>query len=136
MEGTRHPPVDEERDSVDLTPPDPGRVHHLSFRIDGDRIGQIRGVLEDVGYAVTKFDRGAFHSLYTTDHNCLVIELVAASYAVPDDRRGEVLATPHALRVEDGADYVEREHMREAIDRLGLEVGAADFGDAPTGRGV
>jgi len=128
--------VNEERDSADLPDPDPGQVHHLAFRIDGDRIDEITAGLEDRGYPVSEFDRGAFHSLYTEDNNGLVIELVADKFAVPDDRRGEVLALAYQLRVEDGADFVEAEHMRAAIDQLGLEVQEREVGDteAATGR--
>ena len=128
--------VSDERETVDLPSPDPGQVHHLAFRIDGDRIEEIQDALEAEGYPVSEYDRGVFHSLYTEDPNGLTIELVADKFAVPSDRRGEVVALAHTLRVEDGADYVESEHMHEAIDRLGLDGEAREYGDAPTGRGV
>jgi len=126
--------VNEKRDSADLPDPDPGQVHHLAFRIDGDRIEEITDALESAGYPVSEFDRGAFHSLYTEDNNGLVIELVADKFAVPDEHRGEALALAHHLRVEDGADFVGADHMQAAIDQLGLDVEEHDVGDAPTGR--
>jgi len=125
--------VDEERESSDVDA-DPGEVHHLAFRIDGDRIDEIREGLEDAGYPVSEFDRGAFHSLYTRDNNGLGVELVADKFAVPDDRRGEVLALAQKLRMDDGAEFVEAEHMREAIHELGLDIEETEVGDAPTGR--
>ncbi len=126
--------VSEERDSVDIDDPDPGQVHHLAFRIDGDRIPEITAALEDAGHPVSEYDRGAFHSLYTEDNNGLVIELVADKFDVPDDRRGEVLAHAHARRVEDGADFVRGEHLRAAIEELGIDAVEHDLGDAPAGR--
>jgi catechol 2,3-dioxygenase-like lactoylglutathione lyase family enzyme len=126
--------VDDDRESTDLPDPDPGQVHHLAFRIEGDRIDDITAGLEAAGYPVSEYDRGAFHSLYTEDHNGLTIELVADKFVVPDDRRGEVLALAQSLRVEDGSEFVESEHMREAIERLGLEVSRHEVGDAPAGR--
>lgn len=126
--------VNEDRDSSDIPAPDPGQVHHLAFRIDGDRIGEIANSLKAANYSVSEFDRGAFHSLYTEDNNGLGIELVADKFAVPDDRRGEVLALAQQLRIEDSADFVEAEHMREAVSQLGLEIEEHEVRDAPSGR--
>ncbi|WP_152041912.1 hypothetical protein [Salinigranum salinum] len=39
-----------------------------------------------------------------------------------DDRRGEVPALAHQLRVSDGVAFVRGEHMRDAIRQLGLEA--------------
>jgi catechol 2,3-dioxygenase-like lactoylglutathione lyase family enzyme len=128
--------VNEERESTEETEADEGQVHHLAFRIDGDRIDDIAEALEEAGYPVTEFDRGVFHSLYTEDHNGLGVELVADKFAVPDDRRGAVLALAQRLRIDDGADFVESAHMREAIEQLGLDVDETDVGDAPTGHDV
>jgi len=128
--------VDEERESRDIGERDPGEVHHLAFRIDGGRIDEIAAALDDAGYPVSEFDRGAFHSLYTADNNGLGIELVADKFAVPDDRRGEVLALAQHLRMADGADFVESEHMEAAIEQLGLDASERSVGDAPTGRDV
>lgn len=127
--------VSEERESVDLPPPDPGQVHHLAFRIEHDRLAETARALDEAGYPVSEFDRGAFHSLYTEDPNGLTVELVADKFAIPDDRRGEVLALAHRKRVEGGADFVAAEHMRAAIEELDLEVAEKDTRDAPTGRG-
>jgi hypothetical protein len=83
---------------------------------------------------VSEFDRGAFHSLYTEDHNGLVVELAADKYAIPDDRRAEVLARAHAARVDAGDDDVDAEHLETALDALGLPVEPFDLPDASTGR--
>lgn len=128
--------VNEERDSTDGVDPDRGQVHHLAFRIDGDRLAEIQEALENAGYPVSEFDRGVFHSLYTEDNNGLGIELVADKFAVPDERRGAVLALAQHLREDDGADFVEAEHMRAAIEQLGLDVDEREVGEAPTGRDV
>jgi catechol 2,3-dioxygenase-like lactoylglutathione lyase family enzyme len=126
--------VDESRDSVDTQEPDVGAVHHLAFRIEPDELPAIRDRLHDAGHRVSEFDRGAFHSLYTRDHNGLVIELAAAKYAIPDDRRGEVLARAHAARVAAGADYIDGEHLEAALGALGLPVEPNDLPNAATGR--
>ena len=127
--------VSDDRD-VPEEPPDVdvGEVHHMAFRIEGDRIEEIKSGLEEAGYDYSEFDRGAFHSLYTHDHNGLTIELVAEKYAVPDDRRGEVLALAHGERVAAGAEFVEDEHMEAALEELGLPVERVDVGEAQTGR--
>jgi catechol 2,3-dioxygenase-like lactoylglutathione lyase family enzyme len=127
--------VDEERESVELSDPDPGQTHHFAFRIEGDRIAEIKEGLEDAGYPVSEYDRGAFHALYTEDHNGLTIELVADKFAIPDEHRAEVLALAQHLREEDGADFVESEHMRAAIDRLDLHVEEREVGDADAAAG-
>lgn len=114
--------------------PDPGEVHHLAFRVEGDRLDEVKTGLTEADYDYSEFDRGAFHSLYTRDHNGLTIELVADKYAVPDDRRGEVLALAHGKRVETGAEFVENEHMEAALEELGLPVERIDVGEAQTGR--
>ena len=126
--------VSEDRDSTDLPDPDPGHVHHLAFRIDGDRIGDIHTGLEDAGYPVSEYDRGAFHSLYTVDNNELTIELVADKFVIPDAKRNEVLAMAHQLRVQDDVPFAETSHMRKALEELDLEVQENEIRQAPSGR--
>ena len=113
-----------------------GGVHHVAFSIDPDRYREVMGALDDAGHSYNVFDRGIFHSLYTRDHNGLVIELAADKYAVPDDRRGEVLATVQRIREEDGADYAQDEHLEAALEELGIDVVAHDLPDADAGSGV
>lgn len=112
-----------------------GAVHHLAFSVDPERFIETGEALEEVGHPYNEFDRGAFHSLYTRDHNGLVLELATDKYRVPDDRRAEVLATAQRIRVEDGADYVDDEHVERALDELGLEADPYELPDAPTGAG-
>ena len=81
------------------------------------------------------FDRGIFQSIYTRDNNGLVIELSADKYQFPDDRRGEILATTQRLREEDGAEYAKDEHLRRALEELGLAVIPNDLPDAEPGVG-
>jgi catechol 2,3-dioxygenase-like lactoylglutathione lyase family enzyme len=128
--------VSEDRDSN----PQPGRsaigdVHHLAFSIDGERMTEIAQALEAEGMRYNEFDRGAFHSLYTRDHNGLTIELAADKFEIPDDRRGEVLARAHANRVDAGAEYVKDEHMRAALQELDLPVIEIEIPSAPSGTG-
>jgi len=113
-----------------------GGVHHLAFRFEPDRYEEVVAALDGAGKSYNVFDRGIFHSLYTTDHDGLVIELTTDKYAIPDDRRGEVLATAQRIREEDGADYAEDEHLVAALEELGIEVQAHDLPDAATGTGV
>ncbi|WP_435073125.1 VOC family protein [Halorubrum sp. HHNYT27] len=126
--------VDETRDSVETQKPGIGAVHHLAFSVEPDELPAIRDRLLDAGHEVSEFDRGAFHSLYTHDHNGLVIELAADKFEVPDDRKGEVLAHAQAARVAAGDEYIATEHLEAAIEELGLPVERYDLPDAATGR--
>ena len=112
-----------------------GAVHHLCFSVDPDEYEETMQALEDAGHRYNVFDRGIFHSIYTTDNNGLVIELSADKYEIPNDRRGEILAKAQELREDDGADYAKDEHLRGAIEALGLEVVKHDLPDASAGTG-
>jgi catechol 2,3-dioxygenase-like lactoylglutathione lyase family enzyme len=116
--------------------PGVGGVHHLAFSIDAERLADVKAALDDAGRGYNEFDRGAFHSLYTRDHNGLTVELVVDKWLIPDDRRGEVLALAQGKRVEAGAEYVDDEHVEAALDELGLDATRHEVGDAPTGTGV
>jgi catechol 2,3-dioxygenase-like lactoylglutathione lyase family enzyme len=116
--------------------PGVGGVHHLAFGVDAERLQDVKAALDDAGRGYSEFDRGAFHSLYTRDHNGLTIELVAEKWDIPDDRRGEVLALAHHERVEADAGYVDDEHVEAALDELGVDVERHAIPDAPTGSGV
>ncbi|MFB6253329.1 MAG: VOC family protein, partial [Halobacteriaceae archaeon] len=59
----------------------------------------------------------------------------ADKYAIPDDKRGMVLAKAHQIRVEQGAEFVDDEHMQAALDELGLDIEKQSVPDAPTGTG-
>ncbi|ESP87307.1 VOC family protein [Candidatus Halobonum tyrrellensis] len=113
-----------------------GGVHHLAFQIEAGELEEIKESLRADGYGYSEFDRGAFHSLYTRDHNGLTIELVVDKYEIPDDRRGEVLALAQAKRVDAGAEYVDDEQMQAALEELGLPAERADVPDAATGTGI
>ena len=112
-----------------------GAVHHISFSIDPERFEEVATALEEAGHGYSVFDRGIFHSLYTRDHDGLVIELSTDKYDVPDDRRGEVLATAQRIREEDGADYAGEEHLEAALEELGIDAESHDLPDASTGVG-
>lgn len=112
-----------------------GAVHHLAFRFDADRIQEIRGALENEGRGYNEFNRGIFHSLYTQDHNGLVIELSTDKFVIPDDRRAEVLALAQEKRVADGSEYADEEHLEAALSDLGLPVERVDLPNAPSGSG-
>ena len=112
-----------------------GSVHHLCFSVDPERDRDVMDALEDAGRRYNVFDRGIFHSLYTTDHNGLVIELTADKYPIPDGKKGEVLATAQRLRVEDGADYAKDEHLKAALEELGHDAEPYDLPDAESGTG-
>ncbi|MFC4549601.1 MULTISPECIES: VOC family protein [Halorussus] len=113
-----------------------GAVHHLSFSIDAEDFVEIREALDEQWRGYNEFDRGIFHSLYTQDHNGLVIELSVDKFDIPDDRRGEVLATAQRLRVEDGVDFAEERHLEQALEELGIDAEKHELPDAPTGSGV
>lgn len=112
-----------------------GAVHHLAFSVAPERFGKTKAAFDEENHPYNEFDRGAFHSIYTRDHNGLVLEFATDKYRIPDDRRAEVLATAQRVRVEAGAEYVDDEHMEHALEKLGLEVDPYDLPDAPTGSG-
>jgi hypothetical protein len=66
----------------------------------------------------------------------MVIELSTDKYDIPDDRRGEVLATAQRIRVEDGSEFAEEEHLAAALDELGIDSDPVELPDAPTGAGI
>lgn len=113
-----------------------GAVHHLSFSIPPERFADIRESLTEAGQQFSEFDRGIFHSLYTRDHNGLTLELSTDKFSIPDDRRGEVLATAQRLREEDDSEFAEERHLEAALEELGIDVERHELPDAPTGAGV
>ncbi|RLM53290.1 VOC family protein [Halobellus sp. Atlit-31R] len=112
-----------------------GSVHHLCFSVAPEDFEDVAAALDDDGRGYNVFDRGIFFSLYTHDNNGLVIELSTDKYDIPDDRRGEVLAKAQELRVEDGAEYAQDEHLAAALEELGLDATAYDLPDASSGVG-
>ncbi len=115
--------------------PGVGGVHHLCFSVDPERYEDVMAALEEAGKQYNVFDRGIFHSLYTTDNNGLVIELTADKYDYPDDRTAEVLATAQRIREEAGADYAKDEHLQAALEELGLDPEPYDLPAAESGVG-
>nr|WP_049915482.1 VOC family protein [Haloferax mucosum] len=112
-----------------------GGVHHVAFRYEPERLEETRAGLEEHGHHYNEFDRGIFHSLYTTDHNGLVIELATDKFEIPDDRRGEVLALAQEKRLQDGAEYAKAEHLEAALDELDIPVERKTLPDAQSGAG-
>ena len=112
-----------------------GGVHHLCFAVDPEQYEDVMAALDEAGKGYNVFDRGIFHSLYTTDHNGLIVELTADKYDVPAERKGEVLATAQRIREEDGADYAKDEHLAAAVEELGIEAEKYDLPDADSGVG-
>ncbi len=116
--------------------PGVGAVHHLAFSLDPEAFVECKKSLREAGHRFSEFDRGAFHSLYTRDHNGLTIELATDKYEIPDDRRGEVLAAAHHHRVERGAEFVDDEDLETALEDLDMPVEPYDLPDAATGSAV
>ncbi len=128
--------VSDERDSAHGQRGQTGSVHHISYKIDPEEFEEITEALDEAGYGYNIFNRGIFHSIYTQDNNGLVVELSADKYSIPDDRRAEVLAKAHELRVEDGADYAKEQHLEQALDEMGIEYEKVELPEASTGVGV
>ncbi|MGM0590040.1 MAG: VOC family protein [Halobacteriota archaeon] len=112
-----------------------GGVHHLAFSVPPEQFEAAMNGLDDAGRGYNMFDRGIFHSLYTTDHNGLVIELSTDKYDIPEGRRGEVLATTQRIREEAGAAYAQDEHLEAALEELDIDVVAHDLPEASSGVG-
>jgi len=113
-----------------------GGVHHLCFSVAPEEYEDVMAALEDAGKRYNVFDRGIFHSIYTTDNNGLVVELSTDKYDIPDDRRGEVLATAQRLREADGAEFAGDAHLAAAFEELGIEAESYDLPEADSGAGV
>lgn len=114
---------------------DVGAVHHLSFKIAPEDFEDIMAALDEDGRSYNVFDRGIFHSIYTHDNNGLTIELSADKFNIPDERRGEVLATTQRIREEDGAEHAEERHLEAALEELGIETEKHELPDASSGVG-
>ncbi len=128
--------VSDDRDSARGQRPQTGSVHHISYKIDAEEFEGITEALDEAGYGYNIFNRGIFHSIYTQDNNGLVVELSADKYDISDDRRAEVLAKAHELRVEDGAEYAKEEHLEQALNDLGIEFEKVELPEASTGVAV
>ena len=112
-----------------------GAVHHLCFSVDPDRFGEVRQALEAAGRSYNVFDRGIFFSLYTRDHDGLIIELTTDKFEFPDERKADVYATAQRIRVEEGAEYAKTEHLEAALEELDIDVVRNDLPDADSGVG-
>ena len=112
-----------------------GGVHHLCFSVAPDRFEAVAEALEDAGYSYNLFDRGVFLSLYTRDHDGLMVELTVEKFDYPDERTGEVYATAQRIREEEGADYAKTEHLAAALEELDIDATKHDLPDASSGVG-
>ncbi|MFB6118158.1 VOC family protein [Halosegnis sp.] len=128
--------VSDDRESTAEQEPGIGAVHHLAFRIAPEELGEIRDRLLEAGHDVSEYDRGAFHSLYTEDHNGLTIELATDKYEIPDERRGEVYARAQSLREAEGDEFVQSQHLEAALEALDIPVEPYDLPEATAGRGT
>ena len=114
---------------------DVGGVHHLCFSVPPDRFDEVADALDDAGYSYNVFDRGVFLSLYTRDHDGLIVELTVEKFDYPDDRKGEVYATAQRIREAEGADYAKTEHLEAALEELDIDATKHDLPDADSGVG-
>ncbi len=114
---------------------DVGGVHHLCFNLDPTRFTEVRAALEEAGEQYNLFDRGIFLSLYTRDHDGLMVELTVDKFDFPKERKGEVLAAAQRVREREGADYAKTTHLERALDELGIDAEAHDLPDADSGVG-
>jgi len=114
---------------------DTGGVHHLCFTVAPDRFREVQTALDQAGRSYNRFDRGVFLSLYTRDHNGLIIELTVDKFEIPNGRRGEVLAAAQRVREREGAEYAQTDHMATALEELGIEVRPYDLPEADSGVG-
>lgn len=126
--------VSDDRNSADGTHSvGTGSVHHLCFSFEPERFKDVMSSLEENSHGYSMFDRGIFQSIYTKDHNGLIIELTTDKLNYPMERKGEVLAKTQEIRENAGADYAQTEHMREALENLDIEYTENDLPDATSG---
>ncbi|GAA0197093.1 VOC family protein [Haladaptatus pallidirubidus] len=112
-----------------------GGIHHLVFRYEPEHLEEVRTGLEEHSHHYNEFDRGIFHSRYTSDHNGLVIELATDKFEIPDDRRGEALALTQQKRLQAGAEYAKPEHLKAALEELGLPIERRSLPEAQSSTG-
>ncbi len=112
-----------------------GGVHHIALKVPPEQFEDAAEALKEDGRGYNLFDRGIFVSLYTRDNDGLMVELSTDRYGIPDERRGEVLAKAQEIREEDGADYAEDRHLKQALDELGVEYTEHDLPDVRSGVG-
>ncbi len=98
------------------TPMDAGCVHHIAFEVDRAMFDQALERLAErgIGNSGVK-DRGFMHSIYFKDPLGLLIELACYTFIPPrGSSHAEVMMQAHKLRVERGAEAIEREHLADA----------------------
>ena len=98
------------------TPMDAGCVHHIAFEVDRAMFDQALERLAErgIGNSGVK-DRGFMHSIYFKDPLGLLIELACYTFIPPrGSSHAEVMLQAHKLRVERGAEAIEREHLADA----------------------
>ena len=108
---------------------------HAAAVSDVVRSGVDVSALEDAGESYNLFDRGVFLSLYTRDHDGLMVELTVDKFDFPDERTGEVFAATQQVREREGADYATTEHMAQALEELDIDAQRHDLPDAQSGVG-
>ncbi len=128
--------VNDDRKSAQGQRPQTGSVHHISYSIDPEEFKDIMEALDENGYSYSIFNRDVFHSIYTQDNNGLVLELSADKYGIPQERRGEVLAKAHELRVKQDTDYAKEKHLEQALNELGIEYNKVELPEASSGVGL
>lgn len=98
------------------TPMDAGCVHHIAFEVDRAMFDQVLDRLADRGIGNSGIkDRGFMHSIYFKDPLGLLIELACYTFIPPrGSSHAEVMMRAHKLRVERGAEAIEREHLADA----------------------
>ena len=98
------------------TPMDAGCVHHIAFEVDRAMFDQVevRLAARGIGNSGVK-DRGFMHSIYFKDPLGLLIELACYTFIPPrGSSHAEVMLEAHKLRVAQGAEAIEREHLADA----------------------
>ena len=99
---------------------EPGRVHHLAFKVSQATFRQTVERLEERGihHSGVK-DRGFMDSIYFKDPLGLLIELAAYRFEPPAGHtHADVLLAAHKIRVERGDYNIAEEHLADAIEAL------------------
>jgi catechol 2,3-dioxygenase-like lactoylglutathione lyase family enzyme len=103
-----------------LTPREPGFVHHLAFSLSQATFAQTVERLDERGIQHSGVkDRGFMDSIYFDDPLGLLIELASYRFEPPAGHtHTDVLLEAHLLRVERGDPNIDRLHLADAIERL------------------
>ena len=101
---------------------EPGNVHHVAFSLSQAVFHQVVERLDERGVRHSGVkDRGFMDSIYFDDPLGLLVELASYRFEPPfGHTHADVLLEAHELRVARGDHHIDRAHVADAIEALGV----------------